>query len=129
MVKTPLGVLTTPSTAITREATVTLADGDAVIRFDFDRDGQIFTGGVRFGGVRAFRSRAEGHCAAWHIDGAYDTVAQVEDSDWVAELMAAEPSQTWGQFPMRHYMLFVDGSGCFEVVAASWELLSDTPVR
>jgi hypothetical protein len=126
--KVALGVLTTPSTAITKETVLEAAGGAVRLRFEFDRDGAIYSGGVEFRGVRAYRFRAESHCTAWHIDGAYDTVAEVEGSDWVAELAAAEPDETWGHFEMHHYMLFIDSSGCYEVVGASWSLLPDVRV-
>jgi len=31
----------------------------------------------------AYRFRTEGHCTAWHVEDAYDTLVEVERSDWV----------------------------------------------
>ena len=53
-------------------------------------------GGSQFGKVRAFRFCAEGHCSAWHVEGLYDTLAEVSGSGWVSELLAAESAETWG---------------------------------
>jgi hypothetical protein len=123
------GVLTTPSTAITKEVAMEAAEGSVSLRFEYDRDGVIYGGGVRFHRVRAYRFRTESLCTAWHIEGVYDTVAEIEDSQWVAELTTTEPRETAGFFEMRHYMLFIDSAGCFEVVGASWSLLPDARIE
>jgi hypothetical protein len=59
------------------------------------------------------------------IDGGYDTIAAVEGSGWVEELTSAQTKEWRGHFAMHHYMLYIDSSGCYEVVAASWSLLPD----
>lgn len=123
--KVALGALTTASTAITGKTVLEAAGGVVTLGFEYDRDGMIYSGGVQFHRVRAYRYRAESHCTAWHIEGTYDTIVEVKGSDWVAELAAAEPSETWGFFEMHHYMLFIDSAGCFEVVGRSWSLLPD----
>jgi hypothetical protein len=86
----------------------------------------IYGSGLDFHGVRAYRWRAESHCTLWHIDGVYDTVAEVKRSKWVAALTAAEPKESRGRFEMHHYMIYLDSSGSYEIIAASWSLLSDT---
>ena len=60
-----------------------------------------------------------------HIEGAYDTVVEIEDSGWVSELLVAEPRETWGRWVIRHFMIFIDSAGCFEVAAESWSLLPE----
>jgi hypothetical protein len=67
-------------------------------------------------------SKKPGHV---HIEGAYDTVVELEDSPWVAELLMAEPAETWGRWIIRHFMLFIDGAGCFEVAAESVGVLPE----
>lgn len=126
--KIPLGTITTPSTAITKETAVEVVGTTMTLRYEFDRDGLIFAGGVRFDRVRAYRYRAESHCTAWHIKDAYDTVAEVSDSSWIAELRAAQPPGADGVPGLHHYLLYLDSTGCFEVAAGSWELLPDEPV-
>ncbi len=127
--KVALGELQTPSTAITAEP-VFKADGFAVtLRFEFDRNGVIYRSGVRFEHPRAYRSRAEIHCTAWHIEGAYDTIAEVQRSDWVAELTEATPAESRTLWEMHHFMIYIDSAGCFEVAASGWSLLPEERVR
>jgi hypothetical protein len=94
--------------------------GEAVLRFEFERDGEAYRGALRFQKVRAYRFRAEGHVTLWHVDGTYDTLVEVTGSDWVAELLAAEPAETWGHWKIRHFMIYIDSAGCFEIAAAGW---------
>lgn len=125
LVKVPLGQISTPSTAITSDVVAVLEGGALRLRFQFDREGVLLSSGLVFWKVRAHQWRAESHCTAWHIEGAYDTIVEVEDSPWVAELLMAEPAETWGRWVIRHFMVFLDSVGCFEVAAESWELLPE----
>jgi hypothetical protein len=120
--KVPLGELPTPSTAITQGIDQEMTGGALTLRFAFFRDGLIYRSGVRFEKVRASRWRAESHCTVWHIE-AYDTIMEVTDSAWVEELSMAEPARQWGNWVMRHFMLYTHSSGCIEVVAENWALL------
>lgn len=126
-VKFPLGELPVASTSFGSDVDVEMGGGAVTLRFTFPRDGVDYRGGVRFEKLRAYRWRAESYCTAWHIEGAYDTIAEVEESQWVAELVAAEPEHRRGFWAMRHFMLYVDSAGCFEAVAASWALLPEEP--
>ncbi len=85
----------------------------------------MYAGGLRFVNVRAYRFRAEGHCTPWHVEDAYDTLVEVEHSAWVAELIAAERSEAGSRWRIRHLLIFIDGSGAFEVAAEGWEWLSE----
>lgn len=124
-VKVSLGQIPTASTSITSDVVAVHEGGSLTLRFEFDRDGVLVRSGVVFAKVRAHRWRAESHCTAWHIEGAYDTVVEVEDSGWVTELLMAEPRETWGRWVIRHFMIFIDSAGCFEVAAESWSLLPE----
>jgi hypothetical protein len=95
------------------------------LRCTYERNGGLFSGGIRFRRVRAYRFRAEGHVTAWHVEDTYDTLVEVSPSEWVAELLAAEPSQTGGQWSIRHFMIFIDGSGAYEVAAGEYEWLPE----
>ena len=99
--------------------------GSAELRIEFDRNGLIVRSGLRFMRVRAFRFRAEGHCTRWHVEGTYDTLVEVEQSDWVGELLAAEPSETWGRWKIRHFLIYLDGAGAYEVAAEDVEWLPE----
>jgi hypothetical protein len=72
-------------------------------------------GGISFSMMAAMRKRADRCCTAWHVEGAYDTLVEVDDSPWVKEMRADTQElfrYTWG---MHHYMIYLDSVGCFEV--------------
>ena len=113
-----------PSTAFSTEA-VLCAN---VVRFGYQVDGSDRRSGLRFKRVKATRTRVESACTAWHIDDAYDTLVEVENSPWVAEVQAETTDrqhrlgETW---TMHHYMIYLDSAGCFEFLAESWEALPE----
>jgi hypothetical protein len=123
--KVPLATLPTPSTAIVSDVELTTDGGSAALRFAFDRNGVIFRSGVSFSRVRASRWRAEGHCTAWHIEGAYDTVVEILESPWIDELQNSQSTRSIRSWTMRHFMLYLDSAGCFEFVAESYALLPE----
>ena len=125
--KVPVAQLPTPSTDITSDVELVRHGGSAEIRYEFDRDGAQFRGTIRFNKVRAGRWRAEGHCTAWHIEGCYDTVAEVMESEWVEELQRAQTTST-SPWVMRHLMLYLDSAGCFEFVAESCEVTPEKSI-
>jgi hypothetical protein len=123
--KRVIGPLSPPPSAYTEDVVFTHPGGDAELRCTYERDGAMVAGGLRFKRVRAYRFRAEGHCTPWHIEGAYDTLVEVEQSEWVGELLAAEPSETWGQWKIRHFLIYLDGAGAYEVAAEDVEWLPE----
>jgi hypothetical protein len=127
--KVQLGVLSVPSTSFTSDVVLEAPGGSVTLSFEFRRGTERYRGGVRFDKVRAYRFRAEGHCTAWHVEGAYDTIAEVTGSDWVGELAAAEPAQTWGSWETRHFMIYIDSAGCYEVAAQSWSLVPEERIE
>jgi hypothetical protein len=126
--KIPRGVLPMPSTDIISGPSLEHDGGTVTLRFTFDRDGTRYGAGVVFTRVRSLRWTAESHCTAWQIEDAYDTIAEVEDSEWVTELLMAEPAETWGQWAIRHFMLYIDSFGCCELAAESWSLLDEEQI-
>jgi hypothetical protein len=123
--KVPRAMLPAPSTSFLSDVVFEHPGGEALLRFEFERDGAAYRGGFRFEKVRAYRFRSEGHCTAWHVEGAYDTLAEVSGSQWVSELLAAEPAETWGRWEIHHFMIYIDSAGCFEIGAASWSWLPE----
>lgn len=123
--KSPLASLPVPSTSFTTDAVFEHPGGEALLRFEFERGGVAVRGGLRFEKVRAYRFRSEGHCTAWHVEGVYDTLAEVAGSEWVRELLAAEPPETWGRWNIHHFMLYIDSAGCFEVASESWSWIAE----
>jgi hypothetical protein len=126
--KVAIATLPTPSTALTSDVELVRTVGSAEIRYEFDRDGALFRGVISFHKVRAGRWRAEGHCTAWHIKDCYDTVAEVEESDWVEELRHAAQTTGHRSWVMRHFMIYLDSAGCFEFVAESANVATVEPV-
>lgn len=120
--KKPLFEVPVPSTDFVREATYL----GATIRYEYIRGDTAYRAGIRFVRAAATRSRSERACTAWHIEGSYDTLVEVEDSPWVDEIRA-DTSEPWrSEWPMRHFMIYLDG-GCFEVLAANWEVIAEEP--
>jgi hypothetical protein len=123
--KHPLLTLPVASSALEADPEFIHPGGSAELRIEFDRDGVRVRSGLRFTRVRAFRFRAEGHATSWHVQGAYDTLVEVHRSTWVAELLEAEPSETWGHWKIRHFLIYIDGAGAYEVAAEDVELLPE----
>jgi hypothetical protein len=126
MEKLSLFSLPCASTAAINEPILFDQDRGLFLSMVCDDDGHERSVGVLFVKPRAFRKRAEIYCNAWHVDQSYDTVCEVKDSNWVAELRA-EAAPEWRDFwIMRHFMIYVDSYGCLEVVAESVELKEES---
>ena len=121
--KKPLHTVPVPSTRFTTEAYFDGQGSSPAIRFGYGKDGTKHQGGIKFNHVLAVRTRSERCCTAWHIDGAYDTLVEIEGSSWVEEMRADTAEQWKNKWPMHHYMIYLDSAGCFEVIADSWEPL------
>lgn len=115
--KAPLMALPVASSALGADPEFTHPGGSAELRIEFDRDGALVRSDLRFTRVRAFRFRAEVHCTSWHVRGAYDALVEVRSSTWVAELLEAEPSETWGHRKIRHFLIYIDGAEAYEAAA------------
>jgi hypothetical protein len=119
--KIPLYKVPVPSTAFSKEA---YFDGEGffpAVRFAFKTNGDERQGLISFTNVAAIRKRAERCCTPWHIEGAYDTLVEIQDSPWVEEIWADTQVMWRDKWPMHHYMIYLDSVGCFEVIAESWQ--------
>jgi len=98
-----------------------LAEGrDIVLRYvvdDTEKGEVVFPGGV------AYRWTRSELCTPEMVD-AYDSVAEVLDSEWSALVTrAAEVGQTGARTPnLPHYRVYFDGGGCYEILAESASL-------
>jgi hypothetical protein len=129
-VKQRLWETSAPSTAAVSGFVLLTSNGEAVeLRFDYDRDGTTYTGGLRFHRVRAHRHRAELYLTEWHLTDAYDTLVEVSPSDWVETLRSAAPSDRRGDWTMRHFMITFDSAGCYEIAAEDWEAFAEVAGR
>ena len=120
-----IGPLSPPPSAFTEDVLFTDRGATVELRCTYERHGEMYAGGLTFEVVRAYRFRAEGHCTPWHVEDAYDTLVEVEDSEWVEELRAAERSESGSRWTIRHFLIFIDGSGAYEIAAESAAWLSE----
>lgn len=120
--------LPTGSTALAIEVEISDGRDGFAFRYTYFRDDESVNAEVAFEGVRAYRWRAESHCTAWHVAGTYNTLVEVENSEWIRELVMAEPPQLRVPHEMRHYMISFDDDGCLEVAARSWSFKDDLPL-
>lgn len=96
--------------------------GDLLLSMDLDDAGQRRSVCLRFVKQRALRKRSETYCTSWHIKDTFDTVCEVQGSDWVQELYITAQPEWRDHWVMRHFMIYVDSFGCLEVVAESASL-------
>jgi hypothetical protein len=95
-------------------------DADSLrLSMDYDDDGVRRSTTLRFLKDRAFRQRAEAYCTSWHFVDTFDTVCEVQQSDWVKELRHVAARVGQDRWIMRHFIIYVDDLGCLEVVAES----------
>lgn len=112
--------LRVPSTELNSDVKLEHIGGRAALSFEFKAAGALHHSTLEFSDVRAYRFRAEVHCTAWHIEGAYDSLVEVEYSDW-AEQMRCDTATEWrDHWQLRHYMIYLDSAGCYEFLASSW---------
>jgi hypothetical protein len=116
--KRPLFHVPVPSTDFATEATMC----GSVLRFGYQRDEVAYRSGIRFNNVLATRTRAERCCRTSHIESVYDTLAEIEGSSWVEEIRADTAERWRNEWETHHYMIYLDSAGCFEVIAASWDV-------
>ena len=114
------------STAAAHDPKLVDEDRGLLLSLICDDDGCERQLGVLFIKPRAFRKRAEIYCTVWHLTDTYDTVCEVKESDWVAELRNDAVPDWRDRWDMRHFMIYVDSFGCLEVVAESVVLEDST---
>jgi hypothetical protein len=122
MKKLPFLTLPCPSTAVFRGPTLADVDRGLLVSLTCDDDGHERQVSLLFTKPRAFRRRAETYCTLWHVEDPYDTVCEVKPSDWVEELRNDAVPEWRDYWTMRHFIVYLDGFGCLEVVAESASL-------
>src|SRR5690349_9741705 len=73
-----------------------------------------------FSRVRAYRHLAEVHSSASQIESSYDALVEVLESRWVEEVRASTPERWRGRWVIRHFMIYADSNGVYDVLAESW---------
>lgn len=120
MKKTQMFALPFPSSAVMQgPALVDDERGLTVSITCADDDGRPRSSSVVFKNPRAYRRREETYCTAWHVQDTFDTICEVIDSEWVDELRGDAVPEWRDRWVLRHFMIFLDGFGCLEVISES----------
>ena len=94
--------------------------GHCRVRYDAeDSSGRVVWTEVRFDGALAVKFTPEAFVTADMV-GAYSKVSAWENSPWIAALVAHGSNP----FPdsIRHFLMYFDHEGCFEVLARAVEI-------
>lgn len=108
------------TSAMVGEMSMRTCGSNLAIEMHVDADHDIAKVTILFEKQRAFRKRAEAYCTEWHVKDVYDSVCLITDSDWIAELKEACPTHFRDAWVMNHFMTYIDGYGCIEVIAESF---------
>lgn len=112
-----------PSTALICDPLLYIDMADLLLSMSFDDNKNEVSFRLKFLKQRAFRKRSEIYCTEWHIADPYDTVCEIKESDWVAELRNDAVPEWRDYWVMRHFIIYIDSFGCLEVIANSVQLL------
>ena len=123
--KVNLYELPEPSTGSVTDANLQIIGKTVVLRFDYYRDGKSFRSGIRFLEVVATRTLGERCCSVWHIEGCYDSLCNVVNSLWIDEIRNQMADRYKDELDVQHFMIYLDSAGCFEVMASSFENLTE----
>lgn len=116
--------LPSPSTESVTDASLHLYGRRAAIRFDYLLDGKPRRSALLFSGVAATRSRSERCCTSTHIKS-FDALIEIVDSQWV-KTQCEEISEMYrAEFAVRHYSIYFDSVGCFELLAEGFEVMPE----
>ena len=121
-VKKQLFEIPEPSTESVTDATLQIVGRIGILRYDYYREGTAFRSAIRFSGLMAARTLSERCSAAWHIEGVYDTLSEVTNSEWIQEVREGMPERYRGDLSLRHFMIYLDSAGCFEILAESYDV-------
>jgi len=114
-----------PSTAVIQGPTLIDDDSGLLVAMSCDDEGHEKFIRLRFIKPRAFRKREQTYCTSWHVKDTFDTVCEIDKSDWIEELRSDAMPEWRDQWIMRHFMVYFDNFGCLEVAAESAELVGD----
>lgn len=125
--KHQLFALPFPSTTIEGGGPMLCTDrADLVLSMSFNYEGRSGSVALRFVKQRAIRKRSEIYCTSFHVKDCYDTVCEIPESSWVAELRADTVCGWADRWVMRHFIVYIDSFGCLEVVAESAVLIDES---
>lgn len=119
MKKLPILLFPYASTSAINEPVLVDEERGLLLSMCCDDEGLQRPFGILFIKPRAFRKRGEIYCTEWHVNDVYDTVCEIEESDWVQELRCDAVPDLRDYWVMRHFMVYADSFGCLEIVAES----------
>ena len=111
------GAVNDPVVQFTRST----ANGDVTLRVDSDDLEGPACLAITLSKVRAYRYIADQYCQMWHLAAPLG-LTQIPRSSWVRQLRRDAAPGFFGNWHLVHYMLYVPGAGCYEVVAGSWRV-------
>jgi hypothetical protein len=123
--KKPLYTVPVASTSFESGGAYVLLD---TIRYNYCREGTNYRGGIQFRRIEATKTHSESASTVWHIEGAYDTLVEIEESPWIEQIQAdtSDRQRRHGErWELHHYMIYLDSFGTLEVIAQSWEALAE----
>jgi hypothetical protein len=89
-----------------------------------EKESKVQNVSIRFRRAMLVMQRAESFSRVEHIRDCYDTLVEVEDSEWLA---AEKDSLSKARMKeAHHYMVYFDSPGSFELIAEGWSV-EDTP--
>jgi hypothetical protein len=108
-----LWVFPVSSTSINSRVELVKHGTEAVLSFDFfdeDKDDEVFNGAILFKNTLL------------HIRDSYDTLIEVDDSDWLREIMELNEEAFIFWENLKHFMIFLDGYGLYEFISTDFEI-------
>ena len=116
--------LPAPSTDAITDATSYLFGKNMLIKFDYYMDANPRRTSLWFKGVVSTKFRCERCCTSWHIK-AFDVLTEILDSQWIVDQRADLAPRYRDEFTVRHFKIYFDSVGCFEVLAEDFELMPE----
>ncbi|OPH60458.1 hypothetical protein BC351_18385 [Paenibacillus ferrarius] len=112
------------SNCICSGVNLTYQKGDAILTYDYydiDNDDKVFNGGLIFSGTVAHRHSSEKFTK--YIEGSYDTLLEITNSDWINELTTLSPD--WAKrLSMKNFAIYLDSYGLFEFIAKDFIVMN-----
>ncbi|MFN0017496.1 MAG: hypothetical protein ACKVP0_04495 [Pirellulaceae bacterium] len=91
-------------------------DGCLEFKYSDGKTGKPSIGQLKFPHVMSFRFRDEMRSLGFFSES-YDSVAEVLNSEWLAELEKIEPAKIHKLWKRRHFAVFLSSCGFFELIA------------
>jgi hypothetical protein len=115
------------STSLTYEPVARLDPGELLIRFEYEDAGRRQVLVLAFPGCRAIKQLAERFSVAASLEIAYDTLVEIRNSPWLAELEDEARRHRQHSPGLHHYLIYLDDFGTLDVVADRWEIRAGMP--